>query len=285
MQGVSSGMRGTSIADALASATIALTAAGCESPRLDAELLLADAMRSSRERLLIDSHLTVTGDAVRVFQDYVRRRATQREPVAYILGRRHFRRLELHVDARVLIPRPETELLVEVGLTLPHDARVLDLGTGSGAIALALADERPDLQVSASDASEAALVLARENARRLGLPVAFFHSDLFDAVSAEFEAILSNPPYVREADRGQLAPEILRHEPSDALFAGPDGLAVIRRLVAGAGKRPTVRLLALEIGAGQARAVAELMMEAGFPDVRAERDLAGVERVVVGERS
>lgn len=284
MQGTRSGMQGTPIADALASATIALTAAGCESPRLDAELLLADAMRSSRERLLIDSHLTVSGDAVRVFRDHVRRRATLREPVAYILGRRHFRRLELHVDARALIPRPETELLVEVGLALPHGAHVLDLGTGSGAIALALADERPDLRVSASDASEAALALARENARGLGLPVTFFHSDLLDALPMEPEAIVSNPPYVREADRGQLAAEIVRHEPADALFAGPDGLAVIRRLTAQAGGRPAVKLLALEIGAGQAPAVAGLMTKAGFPRVHTKRDLAGIERVVVGER-
>ncbi|MGN6372050.1 MAG: peptide chain release factor N(5)-glutamine methyltransferase [Solirubrobacteraceae bacterium] len=277
-------MQGTAIAEALQSATIALTAAGCESPRLDAELLLADAMRSSRERLLIDSHLTVRGDAVRAFQSHVRRRATLREPVAYILGRRHFRRLELHVDARALIPRPETELLVEVGLGLPRGARVLDLGTGSGAIALALADERPDLLVSASDASAAALTLARENAQRLGLAVTFLHSDLLDAVPTELDAIVSNPPYVREDERGQLAPEIVRHEPFDALFAGPDGLAVIRRLVARAGERPAVKLLALEIGAGQAPAVVELMMEAGFAQVRAEQDLAGIERVVVGER-
>jgi release factor glutamine methyltransferase len=277
--------RGVPIRDALRSATIALTAAGCETPRLDAELLLADALGVARERLVIDSRLTIAGEAARVFRDHVRRRSAQREPVAYILGRRHFRRLELQVDPRVLIPRPETELLVEVGLSLPRGARVLDVGTGSGAIALALADERPDLRIGASDVSAPALALARENARRLGLRVSFWHGDLLDAACDEqLDAILSNPPYVAESERASLAPEITRHEPADALFAGPDGLSVIRRLIAQAAARPAVGLLALEVGDAQAPLVGELMSAGGFSSVRRERDLAGVERVVVGER-
>ncbi|MGH2834693.1 MAG: peptide chain release factor N(5)-glutamine methyltransferase [Solirubrobacteraceae bacterium] len=274
----------TSTADALHGAITAIAAAGCETPRLDAELLLADALGVGRERLLIDRDLSVSGPAVRVFQDYVRRRAALREPVAYILGRRHFRRLELAVDRRALIPRPETELLVEVGLALPEAARVLDLGTGSGAVALALKDERPDLQVSASDSSERALALASENGHRLGLAVQWLQGDLLDGVDGEVDAVLSNPPYVREDERAALSPEIVRHEPAGALFAGADGLDVIRRLIAQVSARPSVKMLALEIGLGQADAVGELMSDAGFASVHRERDLAGIERVIVGER-
>ena len=273
----------TSMRDALDGAVTALSAAGCETPRLDAELLLAHALGVGRERLLT-CNLTVAGPAVRVFQDYVRRRSVGREPVAYILARRHFRRLELAVDRRALIPRPETELLVEVGLALPQGASVLDVGTGSGAVALALADERADLSVTGSDSSAAALDLARANGERFGLDVRWAHADLLDGVPDEFDAVLSNPPYVREDDRASLAPEILRYEPPSALFAGEDGLAVVRRLTAEAGERARVRLLAVEVGQGQAGIVGKLMREAGFASVRAERDLAGIERVVVGER-
>jgi release factor glutamine methyltransferase len=276
---------GTPVRDALDGAITALAAAGCETPRLDAEVLLAHALGVARERLFIDIDLVVAGPAVRIFQDFVRRRSVLREPVAYILGRRHFRRLELAVDPRALIPRPETELLVEVALGLPRSARVLDLGTGGGAVALALKDERADLQVSGSDLSEQALELARANGQRLGLDVHWAAADMLHDLPDEFDAVLSNPPYVPDRDRATLAPEILRHEPSSALFAGEDGLATIRPLVAQASERPAVRLLALEIGAGQAPTVGELILAAGFRDVRAERDLAGIERVVVGERA
>lgn len=277
-------MRGTSARDALDGAITAITAAGCETPRLDAELLLADALGVSRERLVIDSDLLVEGPAVRVFQNAVRRRAVQREPVAYILGRRGFRGLDLAVDPRALIPRPETELLVEVGLGLPRGARVLDVGTGSGAVALALKDERPDLLLTGSDLSEDALELARRNGNALDLEVAWLRADLLAGVPDEFDAIISNPPYVADSERVSLAPEILRHEPAAALFAGSDGLSAIRTLLAQVAARGRVQSLALEIGAGQAETVSHLMSEAGFGSVRTERDLAGVERVVVGER-
>ncbi|HTA15775.1 MAG TPA: peptide chain release factor N(5)-glutamine methyltransferase [Solirubrobacteraceae bacterium] len=277
--------RGTPVRDALDGAVTAIAAAGCQTPRLDGELLLASALGVSRERLLIDSHLLVAGPSVRAFQNLVRRRSVDREPVAYILGRRHFRNLELAVDPRALIPRPETELLVEMALSLPSEARVLDLGTGSGAVALALKDERPDLQILASDISSDALELARENGRRLGLEVSWVSANLLEGISQEPEAILSNPPYIPDGDRAALAPEILRHEPSSALFAGTDGLDVVRPLIGQAAALPSVRLLALEVGAGQAPAVGELMRAAGFHKVRAERDLAGIERVVVGERA
>ena len=274
----------TSTADALDGALTAIAAAGCESPRLDAELLLADALGVGRERLLIDRDLSVSGPAVRVFQDHVRRRSALREPVAYILGRRHFRHLELAVDRRALIPRPETELLVEVGLQLPVAARVLDVGTGGGTVALALKDERPDLQLTGSDASEQALALARENGERLDLDVRWLHSDLLDQADDEFDAVLANLPYVRDSERATLSPEITRHEPACALFAGADGLDVIRRLIEQVGARRSVKVLALEIGLGQADAVVELMRSAGFASVRRECDLAGIERVIVGER-
>lgn len=277
--------RGTPVRDALDGAVTAIGAAGCETPRLDAELLLAHALDVTRERLFIDAELSVTGPAVRTFQDYVRRRSVLREPVAYILGKRHFRRLELAVDTRALIPRPETELLVEVALSLPEDGRVLDIGTGSGAVALALKDERADLRVTGSDLSMDALALARDNGQRLGLDVHWFIADLLEGVPDEFDAVLSNPPYVPDGDRAILAPEILRHEPACALFAGEDGLDAIRPLLGQAARRSSVRLLALEVGVGQAAVVGELMRVAGFPSVRSERDLAGIERVVVGERA
>jgi release factor glutamine methyltransferase len=264
-------LAGTSVRDALDSALVALTAAGVDSPRLDAELLLAHALGVDRARLVIDRDLVVAGPQARAFQSLVRRRAVDREPVAYLLGAKGFRHIELAVDPRVLVPRPETELLVEAALALPPGARVVDVGTGSGAVALALKHERPDLDVVATDVSADALAVARENAARLGLDVTFVQADLYEGA---FDAVLSNPPYVADGD--ELPPEVGRHEPAGALFAGPDGLAVIRRLIA---RRPP--FLALEVGAGQAPAVAELAREAGFEDVEALPDLAGIDRVVV----
>jgi release factor glutamine methyltransferase len=280
---------GTPAHDALDGAITAIGAAGCDTPRLDAELLLANVLGVTRERLFLDHELSVHGPAVRAFQDAVRRRAVEREPVAYIVGRRGFRRLELAVDRRALVPRAETELLVETGLTLGAGARVLDVGTGCGAVALALKDERPDLEVAGSELSEEALELARANGRQLGLDVRWLQADLLAGVPDEFDAILANLPYVADSERRALAPEILRHEPHDALFAGPDGLAAIRALLTPGGPRSVaarerVELLALEVGAGQAPAVSELTRAAGFADVRCECDLAGIERIVIGER-
>ena len=270
----------TSVRDALDSAVIALTAAGCDTPRLDAELLLAAAMEVDRATIIADPGRALQPDAARRFQDYAARRR-RREPVAYILGSKGFRSIELTVDPRVLIPRPETEHLVEAALGLPQGARVCDIGTGSGAIALALKSERPDLRLVATDASAGALAVARANAARLGLEVEFHHADLLAGVTGRIDAVVSNPPYVE--DGAELAPEIVRYEPALALRAGPAGLDVIGRLLPAAGATEAL-MVALEVGAGQAGAVAALTRDAGFAAVEAVRDLAGVERVVVGRR-
>ena len=272
----------TSVRDALDSALIALTAAGCDTPRLDAELLLADAMGVDRAVIVSDPGRGLSPEEARRFQTYAMRRA-QREPVAYILGTKGFRTIDLLVDPRVLIPRPETEHLVEAALTLPQGARVADVGTGSGAVALALKAERPDLEVIATDASADALAVARANAERLGLEVELLEGDLLAPVEGPLDAVLSNPPYVADADRGTLAPDITRHEPEIALYAGDDGLSLIRRLAPQAAASGAA-LLALEVGFGQAAAVAEIVREAGFADTHELADLAGIERVVVGRR-
>ena len=275
-----SALRGVPVREALDSAVVALSAAGVDTPRLDAEVLLAHALGVDRARLVIDRDRAVEGPAVRAFQDAVRRRAVAREPVAYITGVKGFRRLDLRVDGRVLIPRPETETLVEAALDLPRGARVVDVGTGSGAVALALKDERPDLDVVATDTSTDALAVARANAARLGLDVAFVEGDLLDG-AGDVDAVVSNPPYVE--DSATLQPEIARHEPAVALYAGPEGLTVIRRLVA-AVAASRAGFVALEVGMGQAGEVAVVLRGAGFAETETRRDLAGIERVVSGRR-
>ena len=268
----------TAVRDALDSALVALTAAGVDTPRLDAELLLADALGVDRARLYLDRDLAVRGPAVRRFQELVRRRAMGREPVAYLLGRKGFRGIELAVDQRVLVPRPETELLVELAASeVRPGARLVDVGTGSGAVALALADERSDLDITGSDVSADALDVARANGARLGANVRWLHAD--GLPDGEWDAVVANLPYVETG--AALAPEIARHEPPGALFAGEDGLDVIRRVVdqAAAARVPWI---ALEHGADQGPAVRMLLSLAGWPSVRTERDLAGRERVSIG---
>lgn len=270
----------TTVRDALDSARIALTAAGCGTPRLDAELLLGAAMGVGRAALIADPGRELAPEAARRFQAAAARRR-DREPVAYILGTKGFRRLELAVDPRVLIPRPETEHLVEAVLDLPAGATVCDVGTGSGAVALALADERPDLRVLATDADPGALAVARENARRLELPVALYEGDLLDGVPSGLDAVVANLPYVPQGT--SLEPEIARHEPALALYGGPEGIELIRRLIPAAADRGA-GTVALEVGAGQAGAVAGLLRAAGYAEVQVRQDLAGIDRVLVGRR-
>jgi release factor glutamine methyltransferase len=263
---------GPPVRDAVEAAVTALTAAGCSTPRLDAEVLIADALGADRAVLHASPERAITGAQARVIGERVRRRVA-REPVAYILGRRGFRRIEVLVDSRVLIPRPETELLVEVALALPAGSRVHDVGTGSGAVALALLDERPDLVVTASDASPAAVEVARANAGRLDLPVEVsVAAGLPDA--GDFDLVLANLPYVREDEWDGLAPEIRKFEPREALVSGEDGLDAIRALVRGA---PGGTRLALEHAPGQAASVRALLRKA-----ETLSDLAGRERVTVG---
>jgi release factor glutamine methyltransferase len=270
--------RGTTtgaVRDALEAATDALAAAGVETPRLDAELLLAEATGRERADLAARPDAGVDAAAARLFGDMVRRRV-RREPVAYILGRKGFRHIEVAVDPRVLIPRPETELLVEVALEL-RPRTVLDVGTGSGAVALAVASELPSAQVTATDLSEAALEVARGNAERLGLDGRIRFERAHVPEGERFELAVANLPYVREDEWERLAPEITRFEPRDALVAGPTGLEAIGALADSA----RAETLALEVGAGQAAEVASLLRDAGFEGIETRRDLAGVERVVM----
>ncbi len=283
-----------SVRDALSAAVDALRAAGVASPQLDAELLLAEASGRGRAELVADGGADVTAAAGRRFGEMVRRRL-RREPVAYILGRRGFRRIELAVDARVLIPRPESELLVELALELRPRA-LLDVGTGSGAIALAVADELPGCEVVGTDTSPAALEAARANARSLGLAdrARFLEGTLPDGPAAGpgFDLVVANLPYVAERDWPALEPEVTQWEPREALLAGPDGLDAIRAFTATVRERISSRMagtnafaaVGLEVGEGQAGTVGGLLREAGFAEIETRPDLAGIERVVVGCR-
>jgi release factor glutamine methyltransferase len=267
---------------------------GFESPRLEAELLLAAALGMKRLDLYLQHDRPVDTRELETFRQFVRRRL-RHEPIQYITGEAHFRRLVLHVDRRVLIPRPETEVLVgaviEWARLRSGDASELvaaDIGTGSGAIALSLAQEAFG-RVVATDASTAALEVARNNAERLGLAerVEFREGELFDALSGEerFDAVVSNPPYVAESERSALPAEVRDWEPAQALFAPESGLALLHRLVDGAPARLRPGgVLALEVGSGQAEEVAERMRRGhAFANVRIRADLAGHDRIVMGE--
>lgn len=275
--------------DALLRAAAGELAAGSGSPRLDAELLLAAAAGTTRAglyRLLFDA---VPDNTAAAFQGLVAARASGR-PLAQLLGRREFWTLDLRVTADTLVPRPETELLVERALAwLPPGSTgpVLDLGTGTGAVALAIASERPTAAVVASDLSEAALAVARENAAAAGLGrVAFHAGDWYAALPGprHFELIVANPPYVTPAELAA-GDRSLGFEPATALLAGDDGLAAFRPIVGGAPHwlRPGGGLL-LEHGSTQAGAVQALLAAAGFTGIGTWPDLAGHPRVTGGRR-
>jgi release factor glutamine methyltransferase len=260
-----------------------------ETPRLDAELLVAHALGLSRVQLYMQSDRPLVPDELAAIRALIKRRQGG-ESVAYLVGKKEFWGLDFVVDARVLVPRPDTETLIEearerlAGVDAP---RVADVGTGSGAIALTLAKLFPAGSVFASDVSPAALDVARANGERLGLAVTFAEGDLAAplAAHAPFSLLAANLPYISSGDLAALSPEV-RAEPILALDGGPDGLALVRRLVAAAPALLAAGgVLALEIGAGQAAATAELLSAAGFSDVRTRRDLGGVDRVVSGVKA
>jgi release factor glutamine methyltransferase len=236
--------------------------------------MLADAMGLDRALVVADRTRAVPPAVARVFGERVRRRV-MREPVAYILGRQAFRYIDLEVDPRVLIPRPETELLVDCAVEMPEGAAVHDIGTGSGAIALAIKQERPDMRVSASDVSPAAIEVARANAARLHLDVSFEAGDGWPGASAaDADLVVANLPYIRDDEWNGLQPEIRLYEPRSALTAGADGLDAIRALVATA---PAGTQLALEHAPAQSEAVRALLVGA-----ETLPDLAARERVTLG---
>jgi release factor glutamine methyltransferase len=275
------------LADFLHHATAAL-AASSPSPRLDAEVLAMHATGLTRTALITRAGVALSDDQEARLRDLVERRS-QGEPVAYLTGTREFWSLELAVTPDVLIPRPETELLVEQALArIPPDAAwvIADLGTGSGAIALAIASERPRCRVMATDASPAALAVARGNARRLGTGnVEFLEGEWFAPLAGlTFDLIVSNPPYIATADSHLMQGDV-RFEPRAALVSGGDGLDAIRLIAvqASAHLQPGGRLL-LEHGYDQATAVRAILGMNGLTDITSFADLAGHARVTVGRR-
>ena len=264
---------------------------GSDSPRLDAELLLAQVLDCDRIKLISDAQRPLQPHELASYRALHSRRR-RGEPVAYLRGFREFFGRRFVVDPRVLVPRPETEILVEVGLGRTRQidlcARVLDVCTGSGCVAITLAKERPTTQVYASDISREALAVARLNAHHIGGRVGFFESDLFDVFVRDrrgFDLITANPPYISQQEMPQLAVDVRDYEPEIALSDGADGLDVVRRIIAEAPARLTASgILAIEIGAGQAEQVRQLFRDGGYQDIDTTADYQGHERVISARR-
>ncbi len=264
---------------------------GSDTPRLDAELLLALVLRTNRIGLVVDADRPLAKEELAAYRELHKRRRAG-EPVAYMLGAREFYGRSFRVDARVLVPRPDTETLVEVALERSRErslgARVLDLCTGSGCVAITYALERPTARVLGTDLSEDALSVARDNAHRLGaVPRAWFRaSDVFSDLglaTPQFELITANPPYIPTGEKDELAVTIRDFEPHLALFGGDDGYRVTRRIVDEAPRfLAEGGVLALEIGAGQSLDVERMLAERGFVELDRRRDYGGIERVVSG---
>ena len=258
--------------------------AGIESPRLTIELLLAHVLKKKRLQIYLEFEREVDEATLEILRGLVKRRVAG-EPLQYVTGEAEFCGLKLAVDRRVLIPRPETDLLVEV-VAARQPATVVDVGTGSGCIALALAQRLPAAEVTAVDVSADALAAAKANASRYDFKnfTRLLQSDLLSIFPDSFtvDAIVSNPPYIASGELAQLPREVKDFEPAQALFAGVDGLEVIRRLVLEAKRflSPT-GFVALEIGAGQCAAVTQLFESAGYQVAQVEKDLQGHERVIV----
>ena len=260
---------------------------GVEAARLNAELLIGHALELKRMQLYLQFERQLLPPELDKIRPLVKRRS-QREPLQYILGTVEFGGVKLRVDKRALIPRPETELLVEsiVGLSLPAPARILDLGTGTGAIALALAKAFPEAKVTAVDASEDALALAAENVAASGFAerVTTLRSDWFQSVPTDerYDLIISNPPYLTAAETDAAAPEVRGHEPRSALAAEENGLADLRKIVAVA-QRFLIPggVLALETGITQHAELLELVGKQGFEKAESRRDLTGRDRFIV----
>jgi release factor glutamine methyltransferase len=262
-------------------------AKGIDSPRLDAEVLLGWALGKTRIELVIESKRELDGDDLNRFREAVKRRRTH-EPVAYVLGQREFFGRMFKVDKRVLVPRPDTEALVEVALArtkhLSMCMRALDLCTGSGCVGITLARERPTSQVVATDVSKDALIVARENALRLGAyNLALFQGDLFAAVdpNIRFDIVASNPPYIASAEIPTLMSDVRDFEPKLALDGGTDGLDLVRRIIKDAPAHLEKNgIVALEIGYDEAERTRAIFTEHGYADIETKRDYGKIERVI-----